>query len=155
MGTRSLIGITGIEEDDGTRSLIGITGIEEDDVKSDEVIYIYCHWDGYPSHNGKILLEHYADEAKILNLMDLGDLSSLGPEIGERHDFQSPNKNWCTSYSRDRGELEAKAQVSSSEEDFKNLDHGSEYKYLFKNNKWYFTSGRHGFVELTQEACKD
>ena len=22
---------------------------------------VYAHWDGYPSHNGKILLEHYSN----------------------------------------------------------------------------------------------
>ncbi len=25
---------------------------------------IYCHWDGYPSNNGKILLEHYNSQEK-------------------------------------------------------------------------------------------
>ena len=25
----------------------------------DQFIGIYCHWDGYPSHNGAILLHHY------------------------------------------------------------------------------------------------
>ena len=25
---------------------------------------IYCHWDGYPEHNGKMLLDNYQDAAK-------------------------------------------------------------------------------------------
>ena len=36
-----------------TRSNIGI--VNEDD----SITAIYCHWDGYPEHNGKILLNHY------------------------------------------------------------------------------------------------
>jgi len=30
---------------------------------------IYCHYDGYPSHNGKILLKYYNDEMKIRKLI--------------------------------------------------------------------------------------
>jgi hypothetical protein len=32
----------------------------------------YCHWDGYPSHNGRILLEHYSSKAKARELIRLG-----------------------------------------------------------------------------------
>jgi len=38
---------------------------------------IYCHWDGYYSNNGKLLLENYNDEKKIDELLSLGSLSSL------------------------------------------------------------------------------
>lgn len=141
MGTRSLIGI---EIDAG-----GPPGSKK------EIEYIYCHWDGYPSNNGKILLEHYQDADKILELMDLGDISSLRPEIGERQDFNNPHKDWCVSYGRDRGEKDIESCVVDTEDEFRKEDRGSEYKYLFKNDKWYFTTGSHGFVELTQEACKD
>jgi hypothetical protein len=42
-----------------TRSRIGIE-LEDGVIES-----IYCHWDGYPENNGKILLEHYQDPNKI------------------------------------------------------------------------------------------
>lgn len=135
----------------GTRSLIGIKsprGIIE---------FIYCHWDGYPSHNGKILIENYNQTKKVYNLIGLGDISSLGEEIGEKQDFDSPsNKSWCVSYIRDRGESEDVCgyQTVHSEDEFLRQDFGSEYKYLFKDNKWYFSNGRHGFAELTPEVCK-
>ena len=51
---------------------------------------IYCHWDGYLDNNGNILREHYMDPFKVQRLMDLGDLSSLGPNIGAKHDFDCP-----------------------------------------------------------------
>lgn len=48
---------------------------------------VYCHWDGYPSNNGKLLQEHYQDSCKVAQLIELGSLSTLGPEIGEAHPF--------------------------------------------------------------------
>ena len=50
---------------------------------------IYCHWDGYLENNGKILVEHYMDPFKVQQLMALGDISSLGPNIGEKHSFDT------------------------------------------------------------------
>ena len=50
---------------------------------------IYCHWDGYPDHNGKILSESYTDADKVKALIDLGDISSLRKEIGEKHSFDA------------------------------------------------------------------
>ena len=55
---------------------------------------IYCHSDGYLSYNGRILLEHYTDPAKVDALLDLGDISSLGEEIGEQHPFDPDYKNY-------------------------------------------------------------
>ena len=42
---------------------------------------IYSHWDGYPSHNGKLLLEHYTDLNKIRELINLGDISVLDEHL--------------------------------------------------------------------------
>ena len=36
---------------------------------------IYCHWDGYPSYNGAVLLHHYQDPEKIRELIALGDIN--------------------------------------------------------------------------------
>ena len=66
-----------------TRSRIGI------EFENGTVASIYCHWDGYPDNNGVILLEHYQDVEKIKQLIELGDISSLAPEIGEKHDFNA------------------------------------------------------------------
>lgn len=68
----------------GTRSRIGL------ELPDGTFGSIYCHWDGYPGYNGKILLGHYSDPAKVEELISLGDLSSLGAEIGEKHDFNRP-----------------------------------------------------------------
>ena len=98
---------------------------------------IYCHWDNYLSHTGRILEQHYADETKIRQLMALGSLSSLRPEIGERQDFNQPtSKDWCLAYGRDRGERDQEAITTHTVLDL--LDRlGQEYDYLWFDGCWH------------------
>jgi len=111
-----------------TRSNIGI-------LNSDGTVdYIYCHFDGYVEHNGKILNEHYTTEDKVRELIGLGDLSILGPELGEKQDFNGPrNKQWCLAYDRDRGETGVEARRCSYVDYTK--EHFEEYVYLFIPDK--------------------
>jgi len=106
-----------------------------------QIKYIYCHFDGYPEHNGEILKEHYIDESKVDQLLELGDLSVLGEEIGEKQDFNdrsSRNPKWCLAYGRDRGKLDVSARTEFMD-DF--ID--QEYNYLFVDGKWKcFMGGR-------------
>ena len=82
-----------------TRSAIGMK-TPEGKIKA-----IYCHWDGYVDNNGRILLNDYTDTEKVKSLINLGDLSSLRSEIGEKQDFDNPqSENYCLAYHRDRGE---------------------------------------------------
>lgn len=78
-----------------TNSIIGV-------MHGDRCKYIYCHWDGYLSHNGKILLEHY-DSAKANQLVALGNLSILAQDIGNKHPFDNHAEfdNMCLFYGRD------------------------------------------------------
>ena len=50
--------------------------------------FVYLHY-GEPLEYGGILLEHYQTEAQILDLIQLGDLSSIGPVVGDRVDFNT------------------------------------------------------------------
>ncbi len=114
-----------------TRSYIGVRNLDA------SVDYIYCHFDGYPSHNGAILTQHYQDMDKVNALMKLGDLSILGPEIGEQQDFnnrETHNKNWCLAYGRDRGEK----RVGVRNDRFENVikDDGVDYVYIFDGDYW-------------------
>lgn len=69
-----------------------------------KIIGVYCHWDGYPEGVGKTLKMHYTDPAKVDSLIELGAISYLDPEIGEKHDFNNPSPGWTVAYHRDRGE---------------------------------------------------
>jgi hypothetical protein len=111
-----------------TRSNIGI-------LNSDGTVnYIYCHFDGYLEHNGNILNEHYTAEAKVRELIMLGDLSSLGIVIGEKQDFNGiRNKQWCLAYGRDRGESGTEARTCSYVDYTK--EYFEEYVYLFTPDK--------------------
>lgn len=98
---------------------------------------IYIHY-GHPDDILKILLQSYMDEEKIQELMRLGDISTLGPEIGQKHDFNDRPKDQVNAYGRDRGESGVGSRVSKSEEDFGDLSRetGGDYFYLFQNGEW-------------------
>ena len=118
-----------------TRSTIGII-----DNRTGVVTSIYCHWNGYPEHNGEILVKHWSDPAKIWALMDLGALSSLGEEIGEKHDFNDSGPIHCTAYGRDRGETQVGSQTHNSLGEW--LDNGEEYNYLWDGVRWNCFAGK-------------
>ncbi len=102
---------------------------------------IYCHFDGYPAGVGAVLIAHYADPAKVACLLALGDLSSLGQEIGEPHPFGARDAafaTWCTAYGRDRGELGTGAKESRTFDDLVALAAGcwGEFLYVFADGAW-------------------
>ena len=101
---------------------------------------VYCHWDGYLSNNGQILLKHYSDPFKLQRLIDLGAISSLGPEIGEKQDFDkrdTQNDNWSLIYARDRGEDLVKHKFKDYA-DYKANAQSEEYNYILRTDgKWY------------------
>jgi hypothetical protein len=135
----------------GTRSRIGV-------MHGDKCKSVYCHWDGYLSHNGAILQEHY-DSAKANHLVALGDLSSLGKNIGEQHPFskfdvkednpdfeklmalhqQAEAEGWTTFYGRDRGEEGTEFAVDHTFDQFlERVDNcGAEYYYIMQDGVWY------------------
>jgi hypothetical protein len=159
-----------------TRSRIGYV---TDDGK---VISIYCHWDGYPSNNGSILLKHYTDKEKVARLISLGDISCLEAEIepkaetapsryadmsgdGEKkmvkHSFDTPQEGVVVAYGRDRGEdpETIKPRIDESVDEFVKSD-VEEWGYLFKDGKWFVIDGHVGeqsqkLEPLTLEYIRD
>ena len=146
----------------GTHSRIGV--MHGDTVKS-----VYCHWDGYLEHNGVILQKHY-DSARANNLVALGDISSLGKEIGEKHPFSRFDTdmsdeayeklygNMTTFYGRDRDEQGVDFKVAHTFASF--LDQveacGAEYYYILRDGVWYCGSPDKGskLVALTEALAE-
>lgn len=130
------------------------------DLGNDQVKYIYSHWDGYPSHVGRILFGHYNTEEKLDALLEQGDVSILAEEIGEKHPFGEDVKGACTFYGRDRGEkgVEAKVIVAVDEKTIRERadECGAEYVYLFRNNEWQYLKvyGNGSFAPLTEEVVE-
>ena len=130
-------------------------GIEYSD---NSVKMIYCHWDGYLSNNGRILLNHYKNKEKIESLLSLGDISSLDIEVNPDpkyvHRFDNAQPTVTVAYHRDRGEnLSPALLFNNKEEASKNMQ---EYLYLFseKENKWYVRSYKSDFIELTKHTIE-
>ena len=125
---------------------------------------VYCHSDGYPTHNGYMALRHFNTPAKVDALFLYGDLSCIRGNVGRKHDFndrvdKAPQRvnNWNTYYTRDRGEDTWPRTYTTWAEV---LRHGittdSEWVYLYKGGQWYFQPNdgnirMRGFTRLTPE----
>ena len=158
----------------GTRSTIAL------EFADGTVEQVYCHWDGYLEHNGKILQEHYSDPFKLRDLIDQGGISSLGKSIGKKHPF-SPAYNetdpvkkaaveteyeaareegYTTFYARDRGEDLTKEKFVSFE-DYAAFHQREEFAYCLRNVDgkavWFVAEDDGPFVELASalESIKE
>jgi hypothetical protein len=102
-----------------TRSLIGIN------LNNGITKLIYCHWDGYPEHNGQLLVNNYTSPSAVFDLLELGDLSNLGESLTS-----------STAYHRDRKEpwgMVEPRDVNTSELDAVGKDYGVDYVYIYNN----------------------
>ena len=128
-----------------TRGMIGV-------MHGDVCKAVYSHWDNYLEGTGRILFEHY-DSAKANHLVSLGDISSLGEEIGEKHPFSFTGimsfdeyyelyGKMTTFYGRDRDEtgVDYKTYISFKELVNAAFDRGDEYIYIMKDGQWYYSA---------------
>ena len=150
----------------GTRSTIAL------EFADGTVEQVYCHWDGYLSHNGQILFQYYSDPFKLRDLIDLGDLSSLGRNLGNGHPFskfglkeedpdfdqmialckQAEEEGWTTFYGRDRGETGTASKKFKNYEDYVANHQYEEYEYILRNvdgkATWFVADHGDGYIEL-------
>lgn len=123
----------------GTRSTIAL------EYADGTVEQVYCHWDGYLEHNGKILAEHYSNPFVLRDLIDLGDVSSLRPTVGTKHAFsklevpmdgEAYDKLYgemTTFYGRDRGEDGVSAKKFKDFADYRANHQYEEYEYILRS----------------------
>lgn len=150
----------------GTRSTIAL------EFADGTVEQVYCHWDGYLAHNGQILFQYYSDPFKLRDLIDLGDLSSLGRNLGNGHPFskfglkeedpdfdqmmalckQAEEEGWTTFYGRDRGETGTASKKFKDYADYVERHQYEEYDYILRqvNGKavWFVADHDGAYVEL-------
>lgn len=121
----------------GTRSAIGV-------MHGNKAKVVYCHWDGYLEHNGRILFDHY-DSPKANHLVALGGISSLGKNIeipeGVEHTFDKPAEGITVFYGRDRGEEGNEYTVCHSDEEMYEHFDWCEYFYIMRDGVWYVSQG--------------
>jgi hypothetical protein len=103
----------------GTRSRVGI--MQGDVCKS-----VYCHYDGYLDHTGRVLQDHW-DQDMVLELMELGDNSGI-QETPEEMNFY-----------KDRGETGVGSIQATTFEEFLEQVEGccGEYYYVMRDGVWY------------------
>ena len=125
---------------------------------------VYCHWDGYLAHNGKMLMEYYSNPFILRDLIDLGNLSSLRPTIGTAHPFSHYEsdlsvigyanlyRDMCTFYGRDRGEGQYEATYFKDYLHFLVDGQQEEYDYILRNVNgiatWFVSDHDGDFVTL-------
>lgn len=135
----------------GTRSTIAL------EYADGTVEQVYCHWDGYLEHNGKLLQENYTDAFKLRELIDLGDLSSLGERIGTQHAFDKAPEGECTFYQRDRNESGCGAKRFKDYADYKANHQYEEFAYVLRNVNgvatWFVADHSDRFQLLTEELA--
>ena len=149
----------------GTRSCIGYVCPDR------TILWIRCHWDGYPLGVGKKLITYYSDESRVKELIPLGDLSSLGQDpkickvdapldtrwkdlltdllmhhgVAKEHNLEKV-KDKLLSEGLYCTVFADSLPMHTSPNRKKFLEYiyntDVEYIYLFSNNKWMFSSNR-------------
>lgn len=136
-----------------TRSYIGIHNSD-----TDTVDYIYCHFDGYLDHVGRILVNYYTDPARVRQLIALGSISSIGADPTAQPAVSNNGYPYVVvtsnaqdvpvevvAYHRDRGE-QLKRYTCTLQEYAEEAGMVS-YVYLFKDGVWQVYA-RRAFVPV-------
>lgn len=119
-----------------TRSMIAIEKESGTDYCYDAS---YCHWDGYPSHNGWILSENYNTEQKVNNLLSKGEISTLGKSIKD-----------SVFYTQRGDDLNLIQDISFSDLKKRAENMGCEYLYVFfpERDVWQYASCEDNFCSM-------
>ena len=122
----------------GSRSRIGILRA------NGTIRSIYCNFDGSPDVQLPILKEHYGNKLKVQALLALGNICSLGEELGPiPKNTQEPFEKYTVAYYRDfqepRDECAPMEYASIKEMLNRTMFNAIEYYYLFDETKGEWT----------------
>lgn len=155
MATRAMIYVKVNEEDIGkemkadldkvkdklsSRLTLGAIDNQIGSVKLGKYVGIYHHWDGYPSGVGETLLNEYNDYESALNLVLLGDESTINESL---HPYMGNNgEEW----------EHCKPMVIDSDGIGDTLEN---FDYLFSDGSWKFRAKGDEWKELTEGDVKE
>ena len=115
----------------GTRSRIGIQ------FSDNSVLSVYCHWDGYPSFNGKVLRDFYNTKEKASELINGGNISSLHTNVGWNNETLPESGPLHYTARGESLESNAPRLDDSIFEFIKDKNNNEEYAYIWSlNNEW-------------------
>ena len=118
---------------------------------------IYCHSDGYLTYNGAMLIDHYKDEEKLTKLIDLGNISSLYPNLDpdpskpHSYSYNERQENVVIAYGRDCGEKNQEKRLCNLNKlkKWPNI----EYIYIFTPEKeWIYSHYPFNKFESVQDG---
>jgi len=124
---------------------------------------VKLHFDGYPEGVGAVLIQHYTDPLKVMELVKYGAMSSIGKEVHPDpqgpHSFGNPQEDVCVFYGRDREDDDCAPGTAESLEEFWQGVRGDvfiEYVYTFDvtASKWTVDENARGVSRGTQ-ALRD
>jgi len=100
---------------------------------------IYSHWDNYIDHNGKRLMESYANREMAEKLINCGDISSLSSDIED-----------CVFYHRDLGEALSVSYTYGSIDEYLLSHEGEDYDYLWTESDGWVVVDNGKVIKMTK-----
>lgn len=111
----------------GTRSRIG------KQLSDGSILSVYCHFDGYPEFNGRVLRDYFSTNEKVSDLIDGGDMSCTWTNAGWKN--ETLEENGPLHYtSRGESIVNNAPIIHDSLMDF--IENGEEFGYVFTNAGW-------------------
>jgi hypothetical protein len=103
-------------------------------IKSDGTVRsVYLHWDPFPDTAGKILVENYTTEKSVMELVEKGDISSLGKDISGCKYYLDKQQSSSSGY-------ETREDVSIDHL-LESDGHKRAFIYVMMEGEWYFFTG--------------
>ena len=137
----------------GTRSRIGIQ------LKDNSVLSVYCHYDGYPEFNGRVLRDNYNTIEKVKELIDGGDMSCTWTNAGWNNETLPESGPLHYTSRGESLESNAPRLDDSIFEFIRDKNNNEEYAYIWSlNNEWkcvkmnQFNDNDPEFVEIPEGA---
>ena len=117
-----------------------LIGYEE----SGKVHYVYCRDDsnGKIDEVGEVLKNNYSNIDKVKELISYGSINKICKNIvpsSSTHNFNTPEKNVCIFYGRDKKESEEASVIDEKYYNRKDIFGFFPYRiYLFRNGNWTY-----------------
>ena len=111
----------------GTRSRIG------KQLADGSILSVYCHYDGYPEFNGRVLRDYFSSDDKVSELIDGGDMSCTWTNAGWNNETL-PESGPLHYTSRGESIVNNAPIIHDSLMDF--IENGEEFGYVFTSAGW-------------------
>ena len=110
---------------------------------------VFCQIEGHLESQGDMLVKHFDTPEKVDELLSLGDLYVLYPQLtpdpSRKHSMEERQQNVTVAYRRDLGETDMDAEIHTLEE-LDSPDGLIEFVYIFDlDHQWKYFQG--GYLE--------